>query len=151
MADNNWFTAPTTDDDGMTVIVTARLDVEKFRSKGKYTIRVEVSLPYTPEGPLGFPDAETSELLEKITDSFAANLKGKNTAVMTAMFTGASVRDWVFYTFSTEVFNGFLNRSLKDFPLLPLKIYAENDPDWAEYDEVIETCGPAVDQSFIED
>ena len=76
-------------------------------------------------------------MLEKITESFEAQLKGKTTAVMTGIYTGGGERNWVFYTFSTQTFNGFLNRSLAEFPLLPLKIYAENDPDWAEYDEML--------------
>lgn len=135
MADT-WFTVPTSDDNGNTIIVTGRCDVEKYRSRGRNNIRVEVSLPYTPGGELGFPDDATAELLEQITDTFAAELKGKNTALLTGIYTGAGRRDWVFYTFSTDAFNGFLNRALAQFPVLPLEIYAENDPDWAEYDEM---------------
>ena len=130
-------TVPTVDDEGNTIIVTANTDVAKFRSRSKYSIRVEVSLPYTPAGPLGFPDEKTAELLETITNSFEALLKGKNTAIMTGIYTGAGSRQWIFYTFSTEVFNKFLNHALADLPLLPIQIYAENDPDWAEYDEML--------------
>ena len=130
-------TVPTVDDEGRTIIVTANLDVARFRSKDRYNIRVEVTLPYTAAGELGFPDDATAEMLEKITESFEAHLKGKTTAVMTGIYTGGGERNWVFYTFSTQTFNGFLNRSLAEFPLLPLKIYAENDPDWAEYDEML--------------
>ncbi|MBD5233518.1 MAG: DUF695 domain-containing protein [Bacteroidales bacterium] len=130
-------TVPTVDDEGRTIIVTANLDVARFRSKDRYNIRVEVTLPYTAAGELGFPDDATAEMLEKITESFEAQLKGKTTAVMTGIYTGGGERNWVFYTFSTQTFNGFLNRSLAEFPLLPLKIYAENDPDWAEYDEML--------------
>ncbi len=57
---------------------------------------------------------------------------------MTGIYTGAGMRTWVFYTFSTEVFTSFLNRALADLPLLPLRIYAENDPTWAEYCEMKE-------------
>ncbi len=135
---DNLTTVPTVDEAGNTIIVTANLDVAKFRSKDKYNIRVEVTLPYTAAGELGFPDDATSELLEKITESFDAQLKGKTTAVLTGIYTGGGERNWVFYTFSTQTFNGFLNRSLADFPLLPLKIYAENDPEWAEYDEMLQ-------------
>ena len=135
-APGNWFTVPTTDDNGNTIIVTGRDDVDKFRSRDRNNIRVEVSLPYTPAGSLGFPDDTTAELLEKITDAFLSNLKGKNTAILTGIYTGAGQRDWVFYTFSTDVFNSFLNRALANLPQLPLKIYAENDPEWAEYTEM---------------
>ncbi|MCH5221780.1 MAG: DUF695 domain-containing protein [Muribaculaceae bacterium] len=134
---DDWITYPTVDDNGNTIIVTGRLDVEKFRSRERNNIRVEITLPYTVSGHLGFPDDESSRLLEAITNSFEANLKGKNTAILTGIYTGAGERNWVFYTFATQVFNSFLNRALADFPLLPLKIYAENDPDWAEYDEMI--------------
>ncbi|MDE6040269.1 MAG: DUF695 domain-containing protein [Muribaculaceae bacterium] len=137
---NEWFTIPTTDDDGNTIIVTGRADVEKFRSRERNSIRVEVTYPYTPAGPLGFPDEETSKVLEEVTDAFQAALKGKNTAILTGIYTGAGQRNWVFYTFSTEVFNSFLNRALAPFPMLPLQIYAENDPSWAEYDEMRAAC-----------
>ncbi|MDE6207825.1 MAG: DUF695 domain-containing protein [Muribaculaceae bacterium] len=135
---DDWFISPTVDEDGNTIIVTGRLDVEKFRSKDKYSIRVEVTLPYTPEGPLGFPAPATAELMEQATDALQKALKGKNTAIMTGIFTGGAQRNWVFYTFSTEVFGSYLNRALAELPVLPLEIYAENDPDWAAYDEMIE-------------
>lgn len=133
---DDWITFPTVDDKGNTIIVTGRTDVEKFRSRERNNIRVEVTMPYEPAGELGFPDDATAALLEEITESFEANLKGKTTALLTGIYTGAGQRDWVFYTFSTESFNGFLNRALAEFPQLPLAIYAENDPAWAEYDEM---------------
>lgn len=134
---NNWFTVPAVGDDGRTIIVTGRLDVEAFRSKPRNSIRVEVSMPYEPEGPLGFPDDAVAELLEKATEAMQKALKGKNTAIMTGIFTGAGRRDWVFYTFSTEVFGAFLNRALAPLPVLPLTVYAENDPAWEAYDEML--------------
>ena len=134
-------TAPATDDNGNTIIVTAITDVAKFRSKPKYSIRVEITLPYSAD-KLGFPETKDAELLETITANFEKLLKGKNTAVLTGIYTGACERNWVFYTFSTEIFNLFLNYALADLPLLPLRITAENDPDWAEYDEMLETVAP---------
>lgn len=147
----DWLTYPTVDDSGNTIIVTGRTDVTKFRSRPKYNIRVEVSLPYQCAGHLGFPTEAEAEILEKITDAFAAALKGKNTAIMTGIYTGAGVRNWVFYTFSTEVFNTFLNRALTPFPTLPLSIYAENDPTWAEYDEMRAATVSEVDGDFDDD
>ncbi len=145
MAKNEWFTFPASDDEGRTIIVTGRIDVGKYRSRERNSIRVEVTLPYTPEGELGFPGEQDAEMLEKITEAFEEALKGKNTALLTGIYTGAGERNWVFYTFSTEVFGSFLNRTLAPFPPLPLKIYAENDPEWAEYDEMRAICSTAVE------
>lgn len=132
--------------DGKTIIVTGRLDVEKFRSRERNNIRVEVSMPYTPAGELGFPDEATSDLLDKATEAMQAALKGKNTAIMTGIYTGGGRRDWIFYTFSTEVFGTFLNRALAELPTLPLEIYAENDPVWAEYDEMLAVAPTPSDE-----
>lgn len=140
---DNWFTIPACGDSGNTVIVTGRTDVAKFRSKPKYAIRIEITMPYTPDGPLGFPADPDAQLLEQVTDAFLKDLRGKNTAILTGIFTGEGERTWVFYTFSTDIFGRFLNATLAPFPLLPLKIYAENDPQWAAYDEMIAECNPA--------
>lgn len=145
MAKDDWFTFPASDDEGRTIIVTGRLDVEKYRSRERNNIRVEVTMPYTPEGELGFPGEKDAELLEKITDAFEEALKGKNTALLTGIYTGAGERNWVFYTFSTEVFGTFLNRTLASFPPLPLRIYTENDSAWAEYDEMRTICATVLD------
>ena len=137
-------TAPATDDNGNTIIVTAFTNVAKFRSKPKYSIRVEISLPYSADS-LGFPDAKDAELLETITTNFEKLLKGKNTAGHPGSYTGAGERNWVCYTFNTDIFNRFLNHALAELPLLPLRIIAENDAEWAEYDEMLATVTPAED------
>lgn len=132
---NDWWTSPAEGPDGRTIIVTGRRDVDSFRQKGKYTIRVTVVWPYAPDAQ-GFPDDGTAKLMEQVTDAFHDGLKGKTTAVMTGIYTGDGRREWVFYTFSTDTFGKFLNRVLAPFPLLPLEISAENDPEWQEYEEM---------------
>ena len=141
---NEWFTVPAAGDDGKTIIVTGRLDVDDYRSRERNSIRVEVSMPYEPAGPLGFPDEETAKILEEATEAMQRTLKGNKAALMTGIFTGAGRRDWVFYTFSTDVFGSFLNRALADLPVLPLEIYAENDPEWAAYDEMLSVAEDAT-------
>lgn len=132
---DDWWTSPTVGESGRTVIVSGRRDVEKFRSKEKYGIRIEIRWKYESSSD-GFPSDTEARLMEQATDAFQAALKGKNTAIMTGIYTGDGERDWVFYTFSTEVFGSFLNRALSGMPLLPITVYAENDPSWAEYDEM---------------
>ncbi len=137
MADEIWWTSPLEDEEGRAIIVTGRGDVEKFRSNPKFKIRVEVTIPYSPT-PDGLPAGEDATLLEEILDSFQKVLKADPAAVLTGIYTGAGERNMVFYTLSTNIFNKKLNQALEPFPLLPLRISAENDPDWAEYDEMRE-------------
>lgn len=116
-------------------MVTGRRDVDKFRNNPKFSIRVEVTWKYSGE-PGGMPDVATSELMEQVHDALAAIFEKDPVAVMTGIYTGDNRRDWIFYTLSTHIFQKKLNEALAPFPTLPLEIYAENDPTWAEYTEM---------------
>lgn len=146
----DFFTTATRAENGRTIIVTGRRDVEKFRSKPKYGVRVEVTLPYKGDS-LGFPGHDDSQTIEQVTDAFNKALKGKNTAILTGIYTGDDERNWVFHTINTDIFTKFINTALAHLPPLPLKLYAENDPDWAEYDEMMSVAPAPDDEDIIDD
>lgn len=133
----NWWTAPAEAENGQTILVTGRSDVANFRSNPRFNIRIELTWSYAPDLS-GMPDRATSELMEQVQEVIASEFDRDPIAVMTGIFTGAGERNWVFYTLSTNIFGRKLNEMLAPFPLLPITIYAENDSEWAEYDEMTE-------------
>lgn len=136
--ESEWWTAPAQAEDGRLIMVTGRKDVERFRSNPRFSIRVEVTWPYDGDSD-GMPDKSTSEQMEKAQEALESVFAKDPVAVLTGIYTGAGERNWVFYTLSTNIFGRKLNEALADFPVLPLKIYAENDPEWNEYAEMSET------------
>ena len=86
-----WVSGPATSDDGRTVIVTGRLDVDKFRSNRRFAVRVEVTWPYSgsESDAMGMPDKATSTLMEQVTDALADAFRRDPVAVMTGIYTGA--------------------------------------------------------------
>lgn len=138
MAKGEWITAPAeSDSSSLTIIVTARRDVAAFRANPRFTIRVEVSWLYDNADSLGMPSVADSTQMEKVTDALTVAFDKDPVAVMTGIYTGDGRRDWIFYTLSTNIFGRKLNEALADIPVMPLKIYCENDPDWDEYNEMI--------------
>ena len=135
MAEHEWWTAPTEGSEGGLVMVTGREDVTKFRSNPRFIYRVEVSWRYEADST-GMPDLQTSEMMEQVTVRLQDAFDRDPVAVMTGIYTGDGERDWIFYTLSVNIFGRKLNEALADLPLLPITLYAENDPDWAEYDEM---------------
>lgn len=135
MENETWWTAPTESESGRLIMVTGRKDVEKFRNNPKFNIRVEISWKYDGDTK-GMPDKETSTMMEQVQDALLNVFHKDPVAVLTGIFTGDNQRDWIFYTLSTHIFGRKLNETLSPFPLLPLEIYTENDPDWEEYDEM---------------
>jgi len=133
---NDWWTCPTENEDGRTIMVTGRRDIDKFRRNPRFCIRVEISWTYSCSPDAGMPDDQTAKLMQQATDLLNDEFLKNSVAVLTGIYTGAGQRNWVFYTMSTNLFNKKLNAALSSLPLLPLEIYAENDPDWCEYTEM---------------
>lgn len=130
-----WWTAPAESESGRLIMVTGRKDVEKFRSNPRFGIRIEVTWKYTPASD-GMPSEEESETMEKVQEALQEVLRKDPVAVLTGIYTGDGSRDWVFYSLSTHIFGKKLNEALEPFPLLPITVYCENDPQWEEYDEM---------------
>lgn len=135
MNEETWWTSPLEDEDGNRIMVTGRGDIQKFRKDPKFSIRVNITIPYEPDAE-GMPKGKEAAMLEQIVDLIQEQLKKDPVAVLTGIYTGAGKREMVFYTLSTHIFNKKLNAALAELPLLPLEITAENDPEWAEYDEM---------------
>ena len=135
---NDWWTCPTESEDGRLIMVSGRRDIDAFRRNPRFIIRVEITWRYSDQPSANMPDDATAKIMGDITDALNAEFTKDPVAVMTGIYTGAGERNWVFYTLSTNIFNKKINQALSAFSLLPLEIYAENDPDWSEYSEMRE-------------
>lgn len=118
-------------------MVTGRKDVKKWMDNPKFNIRVEVTWRYRGDAS-GMPDVATSTLMEQVQEAMTGCFAKDPVAVLTGIYTGDDERNWIFYTLSTHIFGRKLNECLSEFPVLPLEIYCENDPEWLEYKEMCE-------------
>ena len=133
----SWWTAPTESESGRLIMVTGRKDIDNFRSNERFKIRIVVTWKYEGDEN-GMPDTATSQLMEEAQNALQNEFHKDPVAVLTGIFTGDDQRDWIFYATSTHIFGKKINKALADFPQLPISIYAENDPEWQEYDEMSE-------------
>lgn len=136
--ETDWWTAPAESDDGRLIMVSSPCDVARFRNNPRFTIRIEIVWKYNSSPDAGMPSEDDAKIMGAATDNLNEILRKDPVAVMTGIFTGAGERTWVFYTVSTFIFQKKLNEALEPLPLLPLEITAENDPQWAAYDELQE-------------
>lgn len=131
-----WVSFPTESENGRTVIVTLREEIEHFRESGKYMYRVDVHWDYSAK-PDGMPDETDTATLEEATEGLLAAFRKDQAGVMTGIYTGDGRRDWVFYTRSLFIFQKIFNRGLEGVDrTLPLLIEAEEDSGWQEYSEL---------------
>lgn len=132
---DDWWTTPTSADNGNRVIVTGRRNVEPVMNSGKFTDRVEITWRYEPEKD-GMPDYKTSTLMESVSDALANAFNKDQAAILTGIYTGDGERNWIFYVRNLNKFQFLINSTLSSFELLPLEIYAEKDDEWGEYNEM---------------
>lgn len=128
-----WETVPCSGEtDNNLIMVTLRTDINKFRDNPRFNIRVTVSWKYAENGMPGSADGES---MQQVTEALTKTFDKDPVAVLTGIYTGEGLREWVFYTLSLNIFGRKLNEALADMPLLPLNISAANDPKWDEYAE----------------
>lgn len=133
---DDWWTAPSEDSEGNTVMVTGRSGIDNVIASGRYRFRIEMTWLYEPDNG-GMPNYHTSRTMEQVTDALQAALKRDPVAVMTGIYTGAGERNWVFYAATLKSFQSMLNTALSAIPeQLPLTFHAEEDPQWEEYREM---------------
>lgn len=132
---DEWWTAPTVADNGLTVMVTGRDGVQEAIDSGRYNDRIEITWRYAADTS-GMPLDDDARLMGEVDDALRDALRKEKACILTGIYTGDGRRDWIVYTKNPRIFNSVLNRALADFPLLPLELYAEKDPDWAEYLEM---------------
>ncbi|MDE6126594.1 MAG: DUF695 domain-containing protein [Muribaculaceae bacterium] len=132
-----WVCAPFESAESQRMILGAcRLDVGKFRKKGKMVYRLTVAWPYDSPGDM--PGEELSLEMEQVQMRLETVFRKDPVAVMTEIYTGDGLREWVFYTASLNIFQKKLNEALADLPELPLTFSAEEDPRWEEYEATAE-------------
>ena len=127
---DEWFTALAEDENGSTVIISGRDNIEAFRVSGKFKNRIEVTWTY--DGGT-MPSDEEAKLMESVGDALRAGAEKNKLAILTGVYTGGGKRIWEFYLRHTAAFGEMLNEALSTFELLPITIYSEIDIDWDDY------------------
>lgn len=132
-----WWTFPALADNGKTILVTGLDNIDKYLKSGKYTTRIEVKWNYQSLAD-GMPSTNDSIILGEATDALIETFKKENAAVLTGIYTGDGMREWIFYVKHLQAFSRLFNEALKDIPELPLEIEAFYDPEWEEYHQMRE-------------
>lgn len=141
---DEWFTALSENESGNLVIIYGRDELTEFIQSGKFKERVEITWKYDGDEK-GMPADALAEQMENVQEALKKAMEKDKLSILTAVYTGAGEKIWVFYTRTIRVFGERLNESLASFELLPISIYTEIDPEWEEYLDMYEMKQWTVD------
>lgn len=141
---NEWFTALSEDEVGHLITVYGRDELTEFIQSGKFKERVEITWKYEGDDK-GMPADKLAAEMETVEETLRKAMEKDKLSILTAVYTGAGEKIWVYYTRTVRVFGERLNEALASFELLPISIYTEVDPEWEEYKDMYEMKQWAVD------
>lgn len=141
---NEWFTALSEDESGNLITIYGRDELTEFVQSGKFKERVEITWKYEGDEK-GMPTEVLAEQMENVQETLRKAMEKDKLSILSAVYTGAGEKIWVFYTRTVRVFGERLNEALASFDLLPISIYTEIDPEWEEYLDMYEMKQWAVD------
>lgn len=141
---NEWFTALSEDESGHMITVYGRDELKEFIESGKFKERAEITWKYEGDDK-GMPSEELAAKMESVEEALKKAMEKDKLSILTAVYTGAGEKIWVFYTRTVRVFGERLNEALASFELLPISIYTEVDTEWEEYLDMYEMKQWAVD------
>ena len=141
---DEWFNALSETESGNLVPIYGRDELTEFIRSGKFKERVEITWKYEGDEK-GMPGDTLAEQMENVQEVLKKAMEKDKLSILTAVYTGAGEKIWVFYTRTVRVFGERLNEALASFELLPISIYTEIDPEWEEYLDMYEMKQWAVD------
>ena len=97
-----------------------------MRLSNKFKERVEITWKYEGDEK-GMPIDVLAEQMENVQETLRKAMEKDKLSILTAVYTGAGEKIWVFYTRTVRVFGERLNEALAPFDLLPISIYTEVD------------------------
>lgn len=99
---NEWFTALSEDEDGHLVTVSGRDELTEFIQSGKFKERVEITWKYEGDEK-GMPMDALAEQMENVQETLRKAMEKDKLSILTAVYTGAGEKIWVFYTRTVRV------------------------------------------------
>lgn len=136
---NDWKTAvleSETNEENI-VLVSIRDKLQQFYETGKLKYLIDIEFAYNGDSK-GFPDKETSDLIEKISDPLKNIMEKDKLAICIIEAIGDNVKNWSYACRHLGAFQDRLNECLSENKYIPLQINAYEDTSWGEYQELLD-------------
>lgn len=134
---DDWFSTIAETDNNHPLFINGRDKIKSFQESKKFKERFEIYWKYEPAHN-GMPSNEDGILIDEVTTLLRKTMEKDKLAILTGMYTGDGERTLVFYCRTARIVGERLNTCLAEYPLLPIELYVEHDPEWNEYNEMRE-------------
>jgi hypothetical protein len=135
---DSWISLEFSTDGGLPVFVKFRPYLQNFIDTGFYNQRMDVIWSYNSPDETLLPHETDLDLMEQVEEALTDIMEEDNQTILAFSFTGENERWWAWYTTDVDIAGERLNAALAGFDELPITITANTDPDWDDYNGVLE-------------
>lgn len=124
--------------DGAPFILHFRPFLQNFIETKKYNKRLDIIWTYNSPDSSSMPADEDMEFMDKVEDALVDILEKDQQAVLSFIYTGQNQQVWYWYSSDIDETIERLNEALANFEQLPIELNPVDDPEWTEYNGVLE-------------
>ena len=138
ITDQEAWTAAEGENDGVTFLLRFRPNLQAFIATKKYNKRLTLLWNYDSDNSSLMPDEKEMGLMEEVENSLVDILEKDLQAILSFVYLGHNKKEWHWYSRDIIETGKRLNKALSDFDVLPIELSSEEDPEWNEYNAVID-------------
>src|SRR5665213_2301318 len=135
--DDTWMGIEGNDNDHP-FLVRARENLQNFIGSKLYETRVDICWAFNSSDESLMPDKKDLSLMTKVENALVASLEPDIQSILAFVFTGNNQRVWYWYSKDPVETTRRINISISKFKKLPIEIFSASDPDWQEYQNIID-------------
>lgn len=146
ITDDDTWTGAEGENDGKPFLLRFRPHLQGFITTNKYNKRLTISWNYDSDDSSLMPSDDQLELMQDVEDALVDTLENDLQSVLAFVYTGQNQREWHWYSSDINETGKRLNEALADFDQLPIELSVEDDPEWSEYNAVLEGVEDSDDE-----
>ena len=138
ITDQETWTAAEGENDSVPFLLRFRPNLQAFIATKNYNKRLTLLWNYDSDDVSLMPDKETMELMEKVESSLVDILESDLQSILSFVYLGHNQKEWHWYSSDIVETGKRLNEALSNFDVLSIELSSEDDPEWNEYNAVLE-------------
>lgn len=138
ITDEDIWTGAEGENDGTPFLLRFRPHLQGLIATNQYNKRLTILWHYNSDDSSLMPSDGEMELMQNVEDALINILESDAQSVLAFVYTGQNQREWNWYSTDINETRKRLNEALAEFDKLPIELSAEDDPEWSEYNAVLE-------------
>lgn len=134
---DNWSVAEGVNE-GTPFLLRYRPHLQPFIETGIYNTRLVIIWPYESDNTFLMPGDEDMELMGDVENALAGELEKDAQCVLAFIYIGQGQKEWHWHSSDIEETEKRINEAFSNFEKLPLELLSYDDPEWSEYNSVLE-------------